>query len=239
MERHALYVLDMTAFPIAASLAEALAPDAPEARTEAHAAELAGGPVFLTAEEAPQVFETPAAAEAVFPDLYGGGRFELYWRDNAWRVALRYWRPAAPAPVARTAAAAARRPLGHARTPQEARAQLGAPAELVRETWPALYANRKRLMARWGDWIANGLAEIIEREGKLAVTISYWRPAPPPGAAAPLTPAERTELAERIAAPLRAETPQAPLDFGLFERPAPENPDIVLAEEGDGRVRGE
>ncbi|MGE3142449.1 MAG: hypothetical protein AB7L65_03955 [Hyphomonadaceae bacterium] len=234
-----LYAHAMTAFPVAASLSEALQPGAPEARTEERAAALAGGPVFLAVEETPAPFATPAAAEAAFPDLYGGGRFELYWRDEAWRVALRYWRPAAPAPVARTAAGAVRRPLGHARTPQEARAQLGAPAELVREIWPQLYANRKRLLSRWGEWIAGGLAEITEREGKLAVAFSYWRPAPPPGASAPLTPAERTELAERIAAPLRAEAPQAPLDFGLFERPAPENPDIVLAEEGDGRVRGE
>jgi hypothetical protein len=35
------------------------------------------------------------------------------------------------------------------------------------------------------------------------------------------------------------ETPQADPFVGLFERLAPENPAIVLAEEGDGRTRGE
>jgi hypothetical protein len=54
-----------------------------------------------------------------------------------------------------------------------------------------------------------------------------------------LAPGERNELAERMAAPMRGQAPQAALDIGLFERVAPENPDIVLAEEGDGRVRGE
>jgi hypothetical protein len=60
-----------------------------------------------------------------------------------------------------------------------------------------------------------------------------------PGIAAPLAPVERIELAERVAAPLRSEEPQADLDIGLFENPAPENPNVVLVtEEGDGRFRG-
>src|SRR4051794_8724437 len=53
---------DMTAFPFAASLAAARAPDAPRARTEDEATSLAGGPVFLAAEELPEAFATPEAA---------------------------------------------------------------------------------------------------------------------------------------------------------------------------------
>ena len=61
-----------------------------------------------------------------------------------------------------------------------------------------------------------------------------------PGVAAPLSPAERTELAERLAAPLKPDLQQAELDIGLFEDLAPENPDVVLVtEEGDGRFRGD
>ncbi len=229
----------MTIFPVGATLSEAIKPDAPKARTETHAADLAGGPVFLTAEEFQTAYATPAEAEAAHPDLYGAGTHELYWRDGAWRVALRFWRPAAPAPVARALAGALRRPLGFARTPEEARALLGQTAERVIERLPRAYANRARIMARWGKEIETGLAEIIEQEGRLGIALVYWRPAPPPGAAAPLTDIERNELAARIAAPLMGAAPQQPMDIGLFETPAPENPDIVLAEEGDGRVRGE
>jgi hypothetical protein len=230
----------MTAFPLAGSLAAARADDVPRARTEDEAITLAGGPVFLAAEELPDAFDTPAAAEAMVPDLYGSGIYELLWRDGAWRVALRYWRPAPPAPVARTVDAASRRPLGRARTPEEARAILGAPAELAQETLPNLYVDHKQLLKRWGEAVHNGLGEIVEREGKFAVSLTFWRPLHPPGVAAPLAPAERTELAERSAAPLRGQEPQAELDVGLFERLAPENPDVVLVvEEGDGRFKGE
>ncbi|MES1202992.1 MAG: hypothetical protein ABUS57_16265 [Pseudomonadota bacterium] len=201
---------------------------------------LAGGPVFLAVEELPDEFATPEAAETAVPELYGSGMYELLWRDGAWRVALRYWRPAPPAPVARTADAAARRPLGRARTPQEARAVLEAPAELAEEVLPKLYVDHKQLMKRWGDLVRSGLAEIVEREGKFAVSITFWRPMHAPGVAAPLAPAERSELAERVAAPLRPSAPQVELDVGLFEHVAPENPDVVLVtEEGDGRFRGE
>ncbi len=229
----------MTAFPVAPSLAEAVKPDAPQARTEEDAAALSGGAVFLTSEELDGAFATPAAAEEAYPDLYGGGQYELYWRDNAWRVALRYWRPAAPAPVARSLDGAIGKPLGYARTPEEARAVLGQTAERVSEAVPHLYATRKSVLRRWRARVLGGTAEVIEREGKLAVLLSYWRPAPPPGTTAPLSPPERHELAERMAAPLRASVPQAPLETGLFEQPAPENPEIVLAEEGDGRVHGQ
>jgi hypothetical protein len=228
----------MSIFPLAANLAAARNPDAPRARTEDEATTLAGSPVFLAVEELPEQFETPAAAEAAVPDLYGTGLYELLWRDG-WRVTMRYWRPAPPAPVARTGEAAVRKPLGRARTPEEARALLQTPAELAREVLPKLYVDHKQLMKRWGELVRSGLAEIVEREGKFAVEIIYWRPLHAPGIAAPLAPVERIELAERVAAPLRSDTPQADLDIGLFENPAPENPNVVLVtEEGDGRFRG-
>ncbi len=94
-------------------------------------------------------------------------------------------------------------------------------------------------MRRYGELVRTGLAEIVEREGKFAVEATFWRPLHAPGVAAPLAPVERTELAERAAAPLRVDAPQAEMDVGLFERVAPENPDVVLVtDEGDGRFRG-
>lgn len=229
----------MSTFPLAANLIAARAPDAPRVRTEDEATSLAGGPVFLALEELPDQFETPEAAEAAVPDLYGSGLYELSWRDGAWRVTMRYWRPAPPAPVARSADAASKKPLGRARTPEDARALLGAPAELAQETLPNLYRDHKQVMKRWGEWVKNGLGEIVQREGKFAVRITYWRPMHAPGLAAPLAPVERIELAERVLAPLRSEKPQADLDIGLFEDTAPENPNVVLVtDEGDGRFRG-
>lgn len=229
----------MSIFPLAANLAAARQPDAPRARTEDEATTLAGGPVFLADEELPEHYETPDAAEKAVPDLYGTGLYELLWRDGAWRVTMRYWRPAPPAPVARTGAAAVKKPLGHARTPEEARAILGTPAELAQDVLPRLYVDHKSLMKRWGDLVKNGLGEIVERENKFAFAVSYWRPMHAPGVAAPLAPVERIELAERVAAPLRGEEPQADLDIGLFENAAPENPNVLLVtEEGDGRFRG-
>ena len=228
----------MNVFPLAANLAAARHPDAQRARTEDEATTLAHGPVFLAVEELPDQFETPADAEAAVPELYGSGLYELVWRDG-WRVVMRYWRPAPPAPVARSGDAAVRKPLGHARTPDQARELLGAPAELVSEALPKLYVDHKQLMKRWGDLVRNGLAEIIEREGKFAVAISFWRPMHAAGIAAPLAPVERIELAERVAAPMRGSEPQQDLDIGLFEDIAPENPRVVLVtEEGDGRFRG-
>jgi hypothetical protein len=229
----------MSMFPLAANLAGARSPDARRARTEDEATSLAGGPVFLAVEELPDAFDSPEAAEKAVPDLYGSGLYELLWRDGAWRVSMRYWRPAPPAPVARTGEGAAKKPLGRARTPEEAREILGAPAELASEALPKLYVDHKQLMKRWGEWVRNGLAEVVEREGKFAVAITFWRPMHAPGVAAPLAPAERTELAERVAAPLRPDKPQEEMDIGLFEDLAPENPDVVLVtEEGDGRFRG-
>lgn len=229
----------MMTFPLAANLAAARNPDAPRARTEDEATSLAGGPVFLAVEDLPDAFESPDAAESAVPDLYGSGLYELQWRDGAWRVTMRYWRPAPPAPVARTGEAAVKKPLGYARTPEEARTLLEAPAELAREVLAPLYKDHKTLMRRWGDLVRTGLADIVERERKFAVAVTFWRPMHAPGVAAPLAPAERIELAERVAAPLRSSEPQADLDIGLFEDTAPENPNVVLVtEEGDGRYRG-
>lgn len=229
---------EMSIFPLAANLAAARLPDAPRVRTEDEATSLAGGPVFLAVEELPELFETPAAAEDAVPELYGTGLYELIWREG-WRVTMRYWRPAPPAPVARTGAAAAKKPLGHARTPDEAREFLGAPAELASEVLPKLYADHKQLMKRWGDVVKSGLGEIVEREGKFAISLMFWRPMHAPGIAAPLAPIERIELAERVAAPMRGPAPQADLDIGLFEEQSTENPNVLLVtEEGDGRFRG-
>lgn len=228
----------MTVFPVAANLSAARNPETPRVRTEDEATSIADGPVFLAVEELPEAFETPEAAENAVPELYGSGRYELLWREG-WRVVMRYWRPAPPAPVARTGDAASKKPLGHARTPEDARALLGAPAELVQEVLPKLYVDHKRLMNKWGDLVRSGLGEIVEREGKFALCITYWRPMHAPGVAAPLAPAERSELAERVAAPLRGPAPQAEMDIGLFEDQAPENPNVVLVTaEGDGRFRG-
>lgn len=229
----------MTAYPIAPTAAQAVLDDAPVARTAVTAAEKAGGLVFLAAEELPGAFATIGDAEKSVPGLYGDGRFELIWRDDAWRVVIRYWRPAPPAPVARGIAAASRRPIGVARTPDEAHAILGAPAELVAEPVPRLYRNVVRARAQWREQLANGLAKLEEREGGIAIVLHYWRPVATPGRPSPLAPAERNEIAERSAAPMRGFGPQADPYVGLFERLAPENPAIVLAEEGDGRTRGE
>src|SRR5262245_8859368 len=229
----------MSIFPLAANLAAARQPDAPRARTEDEATTLAGGPVFLAVEDLPDAFETPEAAEAAVPELFGSGLYDLLWRDGPWRLVMRHWRPAPPAPVARTGEAAAKKPIGRARTPEEARALLGAPAELATEVLHNLYVDHKQLMKRWGELVKNGLGDIVEREGKFAFAITFWRPLHAPGVAAPLAPGERTELAERVAAPLKPDKPQEELDIGLFEDLAPENPDVVLVtEEGDGRFRG-
>ena len=83
----------MSIFPLAANFAAARRADAPRARTEDEATTRAGGPVFLAVEELPKPFDTPEAAEAAVPELYGSGIYELHWREGAWRVTMRYWRP--------------------------------------------------------------------------------------------------------------------------------------------------
>jgi hypothetical protein len=205
----------MSAYPIAPNAAAAQNRELETARTEREAAAKAGSPVFLAVEWLDRSFPDVAAAEAEIPALYGDGRYELGWRDGAWRVAVRYWRPAPPAPVARSVELAVRRPLGAARTPQEAAALLGAPAELAHETLPKLHRTHAQAQAKHPELFAAGLAALVEREGRFAVQITYWRPLPGSAARA-LLAAERAEIAARQAAPLRPNVPQSPLTTGLF-----------------------
>jgi hypothetical protein len=229
----------MSFFPIAPGPEEAASPAARTARTAEDAAAIAGGPVYLASAELAGGYEDLKAAEADWPDLYGDGRFEAVFRDGHWRVAIRYWRPSPPAPVARTPTAAARKPLGLAHTPDQAAAILGQPAELAFEPFPRLYRTIARARAVWRIALDTGLAQLREVDGGLHVWLSFWRPLPRPGVTAPLAPVEKSELAERAAKPLRAAVEQLDPYVGLFERLAPENPAIVLAEEGDGRTHGD
>ena len=68
-----------------------------------------------------------------------------------------------------------------------------------------------------GESDARGLAtagqEILAEFEEIGGTLGRIAP--------PLAPAERSELAERVAAPLKASAPQAELDVGLFEHVAP------------------
>jgi hypothetical protein len=222
----------MTAFPIAAGAEAALTAPA-EARTAFEAAAKVGGPVYLAIDMLSPRFATIAQAEAAFPSLYSDPRFEAAFSEDAWRVLIRYWRPAPPAPIARTALAALKKPLGVAGTPDEARAALGGPAELAEEELANRYATRASALAKVRALADVGLARIIEREGQFAVALTYWRPLRSSGGG--LLPAERAEIAARLAQPLRSDLPQSSPFIGLFEAIAPENPAIVLAEEGDGR----
>ena len=226
----------MIQYPIAETPEGAIAPDAKLARTADDAAEQAGGAVYLATAEMPGAFATIEAADEAFGGaLYGDPRYETVWRGEGWRVIVRFWRRAPPAPVARTVQVAARKPLGFARTPDEAQAILGAPAERVSEQIGATYATRARALGRATVAVEHGNAEIIEREGRFVVMLSYWRPL-----ASRLAPAERAEIDERAAAPLRSSVPQANMYIGMFEQLAPENSSVVLVEEeGDGRTHGE
>jgi hypothetical protein len=225
----------MSLYPVADTPEDALRPDRPVARTMDDAMRLVNGQVYLASVELPEAFPTIAAADARLGGaLYGDPRFEAVWRDDAWRVVVRFWRPAPASPVARTAAIAARKPLGFARTPDDAQQILGAPAERVNERLGGAYATRARALGRATLLVEHGHAEIVEREGRFVVLLTFWRPL-----ASRLAPAERAELEARVAAPLRPIGPQANPYIGLFERLAPENPTIVLAEEGDGRTHGD
>jgi hypothetical protein len=224
----------MSVFPIADTADQAAAPDRPVARTEQEAARTAGQPVYLAIQELPGVHAKVADAEAAVAGLYNDPRFELIAREDGYHVQVRYWRPAPAAPVARNAGAAARKPLGFASSPDQARALLGTPAERVSEPLWRPYATRTRALQQIAKaHLPDGLADIVERGGRFVVQLSFWRPI-----TQNLSPAERAQLDERAAAPMRAPAPQLPADVGLFERLAPENPAIVLAEEGDGRMRG-
>jgi hypothetical protein len=229
----------MSFFPIATGPEEAATSAAPTWRTAEDAAKRAGRPVYLASAELAGAFPDLAAAEAAWPGLYGDPRFEAVWRDGAWRVHVRFWRPAPPAPVARTPSQAARKPLGIAHTPDQANVLLGQTAELACEPLARTYRTLARARAVWRTALDSGLARLQEVDGGFQVWLSFWRPLLRPGLAAPLAPGERSELAERAAAPLRPNAAQLDPYVGLFEQLAPENPVIVLAEEGDGRTRGE
>lgn len=221
----------MSLYPVAESAEAAAAMDAPVARTAAGAARILGIPAYLAVEPLPARFDSPAAAEAVEPRLYGDGRFSLDFVDGAWRVFVRFFRAAPPMPVARTANQAADRPMGTARTPEEAMALLGAPAERVVEPVSKIYRHFARARARYSAQLAAGQGELALREDGYSLVITYWRPI----RSTPLTPVERATMAARAAAPMRGPPGQDHPFIGLFESLAPENPAIVLAEEGDGR----
>ncbi|HVY03665.1 MAG TPA: hypothetical protein VG983_08425 [Caulobacterales bacterium] len=226
----------MSQFPIAETPEQALEADRPAARTAEEAEARVGGPVYLASAELPEAFATITDADEFLGGaLYGDPKFEAVWRGDAWRVMVRFWRPAPPAPVARTAAIAARKPLGFARTPAEAQKILGAPAERASERLGGAYATRARALGRATALVEHGHAEIVEREGRFMVMLTFWRPL-----ASKLAPAERAELEARAAAPMRPGVPQANMYIGMFEQLAPENSSIVLVdEEGDGRTHGE
>lgn len=224
----------MTMYPIAQSPLEAALAEAPTARTAGEAERRAGHPVYLAMEPLPYAFDSPAEAEAAEPRLYGDGRFSLEFMAGSWRLFVRFFRAAPPIPAARTAQAAIDRPLGHAARPEDAGALLGAPAERVVEPTQKIYKSFARLRAKYARAVDAGYAEIVPREDGFAVMVTYWRPI----RSTPVTPVERAEIAARAAAPLKGPPGQDHPFIGLFESLAPENPAIVLAEEGDGRAEG-
>lgn len=217
----------MTEFAIASSAAQAVSGTGPLARTQHDAQARAAGAVTLAVEPLPQVFADAASAHAAFPELFQlGGEVVLF--EGAWRIMVRFWRPLPPLPVARSAKLALVEPIGTARTEAEAEALAGGPVTALSEPLPARYASILAARRRWGALLDAGLADIQPKGERFAVAIKYWRPTPPEVAA--------QELAARLAAPLKARVAQAPMDVGLFEGRAPENPDVVLVtEEGDGR----
>lgn len=221
----------MTEYAIATSASAALQDPPLRARTEADAAARAGGPVRFTVETLPETYPSADAAYAAVPQLYEHGG-EVVYQDGAWRIVTRFWRPLPPLPIASGPKEALASPLGHARTEAEAEAAAGMPVQGVSVALPARYASIPAARKKWGPLIDTGLADVETKGEKFVVAIRFWRPTPPDLAA--------QEIAARLAAPLKARAPQASLDIGLFERRAPENPDVVLvAEEGSGRRQQE
>jgi len=221
----------MTEYAIAASAKAALKDPCLRARTEADAAIRAGGPVRFTVQTLAETYASADAAHAAAPQLYEHGG-EVVFQDGAYRIVARFWRPLPPLPIAASAKEALEAPVAHARTEREAEAAAGMPVQAVSAALPARYASIPAARKKWGPLLEAGLADVETRGEKFAVAIRYWRPTPPDLAA--------QEIAARLAAPLRARAPQASLDIGLFERRAPENPEVVLvAEEGSGRRQQE
>jgi hypothetical protein len=224
----------MSIFPLAANLAAARQPDVPRVRTEDEATSMAGGPVFRQKRELPDLFETPRRPNKRCRNRMVRGS-ELIWRDG-WRVTMRYWRPALPAPLP-ALAPALKKPLGHARVRRRKRVRLlGAPAELVSEVLPKLYVDRKQLMKRWADVVKNGLGEMSRNAKQVRdVTTIGVRCMRRHCSAAGADRTHRTCRARRCT---HARTnPQADLDIGLFKTSDGKSNVVLVTEEGDGRFR--
>lgn len=222
----------MKAFPVCEAGDDAATERAALAATLSQAEKLTGGKVRFAAHEARGRFKTPQEAEAAFPDLYGDPRFELIWRDGGYRVIVRFWQPVPAAPVARGVRLAGKAPLGVARTAQEAEALLQRTAELAEAPYGSYASEARALQAR--AKLATPLAARIDQNGeRWQLLLTYWRPDPHR-----FGDKDREVITSRVQSPLRARAPQASPYVGLFERLAPENPAVVLAEEGDGRAEG-
>lgn len=220
----------MKAFPISYDGQAAIGPDMPVAATQARAEQLSGAKIRLACEELRPCFATPEDAEAALPGLYGDPRFELIWREGGYRVVVRFWQPIPAAPVAKGVRLAAKAPIGTARTEAEAEALLHRSAELIEAPIGDYVSEARAMQAR--AKLAAPLAARIEQSGaRWRLLLSYWRPDPRKFGAA-----DREVLASRARSPLRARAPQASPFVGLFESLAPENPAVILAEEGDGRA---
>lgn len=222
----------MKTFPISHDGQAALGPDVPLAATQAQAEQLSGAKIRLTSQELRPCFATPEEAEAALPGLYGDPRFELIWREGGYRVVVRFWQPIPASPVARGVRLAAKAPIGIARTEAEAEALLRHSAELI-EAPIGDYVSEARAMQAKGK-LATPLAARIEQSGaRWRLLLSFWRPDP-----RKIGAADREVLASRARSPLRSRAPQASPFVGLFESLAPENPAVILAEEGDGLAEG-
>lgn len=214
-------LLPVTDTPEAAACAAA-----PLAGARAEAERLIGRPVTFQMHELDGAFADLAAAEAAYPNLYLDPRFEAVFRAGAWRVAVRYWRPTPALPVGRVVREAARGGLGAAHTQEEAEALLGGEAVLEEEVL-GLYASPARAEAARRRLRCAAAARVGLVQGRHGVLLRFWRPRQ--------TPVPADHLQERLGAPLRPRAPQASPFVGLFEQLAPENPAVILAEEGDGR----
>lgn len=213
----------MKSLPLSDTAKAAARLQEPLAATQADAERLAGGAVALAVEEISGRYATMVEAEQAFPNLYLDPRFSLVWREGGWRVVVRFWRPCPAAPVARSIRGAARAPLGAVRERSQAEALLGQAAELSEEL-VADYASRVRAESARNRLAHPEAARVVVAGERFQVLLRFWRPIP-----------QASDLAQRAAAPLRGRRPQATPYVGLFERLAPENPAVILAEEGDGR----
>ena len=125
--------------------------DAPRARTEDEASRSRAGRYSSRSRNCRKHSKRRRPQKQAVPELYGSGLYELLWRDGAWRVSMRYWRPAPP----RRLRAQAKRPQKTARL----RAHAGRGARVARRRQPNWFRKRfrtststtSRLMKRWGE----------------------------------------------------------------------------------------